>query len=66
MLPTNYHDQQSTDASYRPAERDTGWARPRNDSTAANDSLAEITNDGAVRSEPPVHPLESVEWPVGP
>ena len=44
--------------------RETGWAPPRDDSTSAKDSLAEIIKNRVIRFDSPLYPLEPRIWPA--
>ena len=44
--------------------RDTGWAPPRDERTAAEDTLAEVMKDRVIRFDTQVYPLETLDWPA--
>ena len=55
---------QSTAAPERPLIRDTGWAPPREDSTAARDTLPKTKTDRMLRFPTLIFPQGEFVWPV--
>lgn len=55
---------QSTPAPDRRRVRDTVWVSPRDDSTAAKYSLAELMKNRVVEFKTPIYPMGKLVWPV--